>query len=270
MTAFSIGLREGLEAAVLVAAMGTLIRSPACPRPLVRYRAWLGGALVAGIGSGAVLYKAARSASAPTMQVVELAVAAGAALVLTSAFLAVGRRLRHDLATGSHPSLGVPREIVVAEIAVWRETVEATLFVTSSEHGSDTTIALSALDLVAGAGIGVVVAGGLAVRMQRALPTSHVLAVDQALLGLFATGMFMQALRSASSLGWLKPGGRELSELAWLEAPGAQLVHAFASVVGLAPDMSLAEGLTWVVLVAAVAAVVGRSWGTASWAGSPR
>lgn len=267
MSAFSIGLREGLEAAVLVAAMATLVRGPACPRPLARYRWWIGSALMAGIVSGLVLFRSARSASAVTMQVVELAVAAGAAVVLASAFLAVGRRLRSDLGAAGRPAARVPPEIVVGAIAVWRETVEATLFVAAG-HGRDSATAVVALDLLAGAALGVVIVVGATMVLQWRLTSWHLLAVDQAMLGLFATGMVMQALRSASSLGWLRLGGRELIELGWLEAPGAQVLHACASLVGVVPGMSLSEGLTWVALVAVVAAAVGRSWGTASWAGS--
>jgi high-affinity iron transporter len=265
VSAFSIGLREGFEVCLIVAVMGTLARSPARPRPLVRHRVALAASLLLGVASGVVLHRSTRGAPAETVLRVELVVALAATVALASVFVAVGRRLADgDVAPPAAARPGLPPELVVCGIAIWRETVEATLFVATPEPGAAAT-ARAFADVAAGALLALAVVLGTAWLLRPLLATRQLLVVGQTLLGLFAAGMAMEALRAAADLGWLHLGDHDLAVLGWLDAPGAQPLRSGAELVGLTPGMVLVEGLAWLALVTTVTAWVLRSWHMASW-----
>jgi high-affinity iron transporter len=256
-TPFDIGLREAIEAGIVIGLVGASV-----PRPWERsaIRVFWGGLGLAALSSIAVSW-AIHDALAPTadqLTGVEVALSIVAAVTLTATALWVARRAH--LAGPSAAGIPASTATVLAALAIVRETVEATWFALANP-GEGGAGASPVGGLVSGGLTGLALVGAvLGVLFARAQQRS-IYVLSEALLTLVAAGMLMSATRAVHDAGWSGAGSRPLIELGYPDGPSGALARVSAGVFGIQPQVTVAEALTWIVYAGVLVAL---SWHVSS------
>ncbi len=203
--ALLIGLREGVEAALIVGiVLGVLSRLGR--RDLARH-VW-GGTLGAGLlslGAGGVLYALGISFEGEAEEIFEgvtMLVAAGLLTWMIFWMKTHGRQLARELEDETRQALqtGGWALFGLAFFAVLREGLETALFLTAAAFQSD------GLSIVVGAGIGLALAvlvGALVFRFSVRLNLRTFFNVTGLLLLLVAAGLVAQGVHELQEAGWL-------------------------------------------------------------------
>jgi FTR1 family protein len=242
---FIIGLREGVEAALIVGIIATFLRQEG-RRDAMRSM-WFGvGAAIAicvAVGVGLELL----NQDLPQRQQEMLETVVGAAAVGIVTFMVVWMR-RHSrnlsgalrasagaaLAQGSAAAL-----VGMAFFAVIREGLETVVFLLA--------VFQNAQDPVAG-GIGAilglvcaVVIGMLIYRGGIRLNYSRFFRITGALLVLVAAGLVASTIHTAHEAGWLNAGQSTAMDLSWLVVPGTWTSSLLTGMLGWQPSPTRAE-----------------------------
>jgi high-affinity iron transporter len=247
LATFIIGLREGLEAALIVAIIATFLRNQGEGLWLM----WAGVAaaltLSLGVGLGLALIEAALPQR--TQEAMEALIGAVAVVFVTGMVTWMARHARAmkgELETQAASALGHGGRWALAGmafLAVLREGFETSVFLlaTFSAAQSGAQAALGALLGIATAvAIGFAIAqGGMRLNLGRFFRWSGVFLI------LVAAGLVLQALRSAHEAGWLLAGQQRIADLGWLVAPGSVQSALITGVMGIPADPRLIEGLGW-------------------------
>ena len=248
---FVIGLREGLEAALIVGIVAAFLRRQG-RSDLLR---WVFAGIFAAIGLcvAAGLALEAVSRQLPQRQQEGLETVIGVFAVAMVSYMVVWmRRHSRDLkgqlegAAGAAVAVGSGLALVVmAFLAVLREGLETVVFLMAAfnETGSGRSAG-------AGAMLGIVVAVGLGWLVYRGgvrLNLSKFFRATGVVLVLVAAGLVLNAFHTAHEAGWLNLGQQPTVDLSALVRPGSLQASVLTGVLGLQPHPVLIELIGWLV-----------------------
>lgn len=244
---FVIGLREGLEAALIVSIVATFLRrNGASLRGL-----WLG--VGAGVGLsiavGVVLRVVEESLPQAQQERMETVIGAIAVLFVTGMILWMrnhARFLKRDLEAHAADALasGTTTALaVMAFLAVLREGFETAVFLLATFSQAS-----SAPAAVFGAVLGIAVSlalgwgiyrGGVRLNLQRFF------SITSAFLILVAAGLVLNAFRTGHEGGWVAIGQGRTVDLSWLAPTGSVRSALVSGVLGIPQDPRTVEVLAW-------------------------
>ena len=244
---FVIGLREGLEAALIVSIIATFLRR----NGVSRRGMWLGvgaGVLVS-VAVGVALDLVERSLPQAEQEGLETVIGLVAVVFVTGMVLWMRTHARHlkaDLESAASDALasGTTTALaVMAFLAVLREGFETSVFLLATfEHATSAPAAVSGAVLGIGAAIALgwaIYAGGVRLDLQRFFKWTGVFLV------LVAAGLVLSALRTAHEAGWVDVGQGATVDLTWLSPAGSVRAAIVTGVLGMPADPRVVELLGW-------------------------
>jgi high-affinity iron transporter len=259
---FVIGLREGLEASLIVGIIAAFLGQQG-RRDALR-QVWIGtiAAVLICLAIGIVLDVV--SQELPQRQQEGLETVVGLVAVAMVTYMVVwmrrhARDLKGDLegATASALARGSAKALVaMAFLAVLREGFETAVFLLATFNASYNA-ALAALGAFLGIVLAVVLGwgiyrGGVRINLGRFFRITGIVLV------LVAAGLVMTALHTANEAGWLNVGQAQAFDLTWLVRPGTPIASLFTGVFGIQPYPTQIEVIGW--LVYAVPLVLYVAW----------
>ena len=257
---FVIGLREGLEAALIVGIIAAFLRQ-SNRRDALR-AVWLGvGAAVLvclAVGLGLQLL----SANLPQRQqeMLECVVAAIAVLMISYMVLWMRKHskdLRSDLqsAAGNALARGSAAALVVmAFLAVIREGFETSVFLLAAFQ-SAVSPAQAAVGVLLGIGLAVAL-GYLIYRGGVRLNLSRFFRITGVVLVLVAAGLVMSTLRAAYEAGWLTAGQQTAVDLSAVARPGSITESVLTGMLGIRSTLPVLEVVAYVLYAVPMLLVV--------------
>ncbi|SDP32795.1 iron uptake transporter permease EfeU [Actinacidiphila guanduensis] len=256
---FVIGLREGLEAALIVGIIASFLGQQG-RRDALR-KVWLGvGAAVAICVAVAIGLQVA-SSDLPTRQQEQLETVVGAIAVVMVSYMALwmrrhSRNLKKDLegaagqalATGSATAL-----VVMAFLSVLREGFETAVFLLATFNESDNPAyggTGAALGILVAAVVGYgIYKGGVRINLSRFFRITGVVLV------IVAAGLVSTAIMTAYEGGWIDRNNPAFN-LDWLVRPGTPIASVVTGVLGIQPNPSWAMVTGWLVYAVPMVAVI--------------
>ena len=245
LATFVIGLREGLEAALIVGIVAAFLQRNAKPGAVKQM--WVGVViaillcLAVGIGLQII------SAGLPQRQQEMLeCVVAAIAVVMVSYMILWMRRHSRGLKTdlerdaGSALAQGSAFALVaMAFLAVLREGLETAVFLLAAFQSSGSAVPASIGALL---GIAVaVVLGWLIYRGGLRLNLSRFFRITGAVLVLVAAGLVAKTLRAAYEAGWMTIGQQHPLDLTAIARPGSVQASLLTGVLGITAQPALIE-----------------------------
>jgi high-affinity iron transporter len=264
---FVIGLREGLEAALIVAIIAAFLRRQG-RRDLIKW-------VFIGVGTAVLLCAAAGvalhiyAADLPQRQQEGLETVIGALAVGMVTYMVVwmkrhSRELKGQLETLAGGALGADAQVgtsraaralvLMAFLGVLREGIETVIFLLAVFDQSSSGAAAGF-----GAVLGIVVAVGLGYGIYRGgvrLNLSKFFRATGFVLVLVAAGLVVNALHTAHEAGWLNAGQGATFDLTWLVDPGSVQSSLLTGMLGLQPRPVVIEVIGWLVYFVPVATFV--------------
>jgi high-affinity iron transporter len=245
---FVIGLREGLEAALIVGIVAAFLGQQE-RRDALR-QVWIGTAIAVAICIGIAIALQVISSDLPQRQQEGLETVVGALAVCMVTYMILfmrrhARDLKGDLegAAASALASGSSRALVLmAFLAVLREGFETAVFLLATFHASGDATA-SWLGAVLGIAVAVVIGYGIYKGGVR-LNLARFFTITGLVLVVVAAGLVMTAFMTANEAGWLNAGQAQAFDLSWLVRPGTPLSSLLTGVLGIQPYP------TWVMVVA--------------------
>jgi high-affinity iron transporter len=242
-----IGLREGLEASLIVGIIAAFLRRSGKPlRPM-----WIGVgiavALSIAVGVGlqlvsASLPQAAQEAMESIIGFVAVAIVTG----MIGWMNVHARNLRHDLEHHAAEALrdGTAWALAgMAFLAVLKEGFETSVFLLAAFQASTSVIAASA-----GAVLGIAIAIGIGIGIYRGgvrLNLGRFFRITGVFLVFVAAGLVLASLRSAHEAGWIVIGQQRTVDLSWLAPAGSVQAALFTGVLGIPADPRVVEVTGW-------------------------
>jgi high-affinity iron transporter len=246
---FVIGLREGVEASLIVGIVAAFLRQRGATRQM-RW-VWLGVATAVALClSVAVVLQLVDSALNQRQQErLETVIALVAVAMVTSMVVWMAkhaRTMRGDLEAraGHAVSEGSVLALVsMAFLAVLREGLETAAFLLSAFQASSNRTASSAgaaIGLVLAIGIGYgIYTGGVKINLSKFFTATGLVLV------LVAAGLVAFAMHTGHEAGWINAGQGELVDLSWLIKPGSVQSALLTGVLGIQPKPTVIEGAAW-------------------------
>ena len=254
---FVIGLREGLEAALIVSIVATFLRrNNASLRGM-----WFGvaGGVLLSILVGVVLDLVEQSLPQREQEGMETVIGAVAVFFVTGMILWMrthARTMKKELESAAAEALrdGTTTALaVMALLAVLREGFETSVFLlaTFQSAGSAPAAMLGALlgillAVVLGWGIYV---GGVRLNLHRFFTVTGVFLV------FVAAGLIMSGLRTAHEAGWVTVGQGRTTDLSWLTPSGSVRSALVTGVLGVQSDPRVIEVLGWLAYLVPMLAI---------------
>ncbi len=236
---FVIGLREGLEASLIVGIVAAFLGRQG--RKDALRQVWIGVGIAVAICLSIGIALQVISTNLPQRQQEGLETVVGLFAVAMVTYMVVWMR-KHArdlkghlegaaaaaLADGSAKAL-----VMMAFLAVLREGFETAVFLLATFHASGNAGA-SATGAILGIALAVVLGygiykGGVRINMARFFRVTGVVLVA------VAAGLVMTAAHSANEAGWLTVGQTQAFSLAWLVHPGTAFSAIVTGVLGLQP-----------------------------------
>jgi high-affinity iron transporter len=245
---FMIGLREGLEATLIVSIVGTFLkRNGHSLRPMF---VGVGLAVVISVGVGVGLSLLSASLPQAQQEMLETVIGVIAVVFVTTMIIWMNKHAFHlkgDLereaqrAVTSGSSLALA---VMAFLAVLKEGFETAVFLLAAVEAARSSSVLApagaVVGIMASIGLGVAIyAGGVRINLGRFFRVSGVFLV------LIAAGLVVSALRTAHEAGWVVIGQQKVLDLSsWM--PTTSVVGALVTgMFGIPTDPRLVEVLGW-------------------------
>jgi high-affinity iron transporter len=246
---FVIGLREGLEAALIVGIIAAFLGQQG-RRDALR-QVWTGTAIAVVICIGIAIALQVISSNLPQQQQEGLETVVGALAVCMVTYMIMfmrrhARDLKGDLegAAASALASGSSRALVVmAFLAVLREGFETAVFLLATFHASGDATA-SWLGAVIGILVAVVIGYGIYKGGVR-LNLGRFFRITGLVLVVVAAGLVMTAFMTANEAGWLDAGQAQAFDLSWLVRPGTPLSSLLTGVLGIQPYPTWIEVIAW-------------------------
>lgn len=260
---FVIGLREGLEAALIVGIIAAFLRRQG-RRDLLRW-------VYVGVGAAVALCLAVGvalkvlSSNLPQKQQEGLETVVGALAVCMVTYMVVwmrrhSRELKRQLeglaaeAIGQDGGRGGRAMVVMAFLAVLREGFETVVFLLAAFNETSNTTGAAG-----GAVAGIVCAVALGYGIYRGgvrLNLSKFFRATGFVLVLVAAGLVVNALHTAHEAGWLQAGQGSTVDLTWLVRPGSVQSALLTGMLGIQPHPVVIEVAGWLVYLVPVGAYV--------------
>jgi high-affinity iron transporter len=261
---FVIGLREGLEAALIVGIIAAFLRKQG-RRDLLRW-------VFAGVGTAVLLCLAvgialnAVSKDLPQKQQEGLETVIGVLAVGMVTYMVVwmrrhSRELKGQLeglaadALGQGANRAARAMVLMAFLAVLREGFETVVFLLAAfnESGSSGAAGLGA---VLGIAVAVILGYGI-YRGGVQLNLSKFFRATGLVLVLVAAGLVVNALHTAHEAGWLNSGQGGTVDLTWLVRPGSVQSSLLTGMLGVQPHPVVIEVVGWLLYLVPVGLYVG-------------
>jgi high-affinity iron transporter len=249
LATFVIGLREGLEAALIVGIVAAFIKREGRPETL--RLVWLGVVLATAICAAIAVGLQILSANLPQAQQEALETVISVVAVLMVTYMIVWmRRHSRDLkgqlegAAGSALATGTAWALVgMAFLAVLREGFETAVFMLAAFQASTSALA-AGFGAVAGIAVAVAIGygiyrGGVRINLSRFFRLTGLVLV------FIAAGLVASALHTGHEAGWVNVGQETALDLSWLIQPGTPLAALVTGVFGLQPKPTVIEGIGW-------------------------
>ncbi len=260
---FVIGLREGVEASLIVGIVAAFLRQRGASRQL-RW-VWLGVLIAVAICTGIAVVLQIIDSNLPQKEQegLETVIAAIAVVMVTSMIVWMAhhaRDLKGDLESRAGAAIAegsVFALVAMAFLAVLREGLETAVFLLSAFQASTNRGAASA-----GAVLGILLAvvigfliykGGVKINLGRFFTVTGLVLV------LVAAGLVSFALHTAHEAGWIEFGQSQLADLTWLIKPGSVRSALFTGVLGIQPKPTVIEGIGWLLYFVPVSIFVIRA-----------
>ncbi len=244
-----IGLREGLEASLIVGIIASFLARNG-RRDALR-QTWIGvtAAAVLCLAVGIALVTLSRELPQRAQEGLETVVGAFAIVMVTFMIVWMNKHARsmkkelegaaaEALARGSAAAL-----VAMAFLAVLREGFETSVFLVSILQNSASTTAAT---IGAFAGIAISIAIGYGIyRGGVRLNLSRFFKVTGIVLVLVAAGLTMTVTHTAHEAGWINFGQATAADLTWLVRPGTVVASLITGVLGIQPKPTVAEAVAW-------------------------
>ena len=243
---FVIGLREGVEAALIVGIVAAFLRKESGGAAVMRAM-WIGvaAAIALCIATGTLLHIVDRDLPHREQEGVATVIALLAVGAVTFMIIWMRRHARSlagDLRASASSALatGTTRALVaMAFFAVIREGLETVVFLLAA-FGSASDPASAGLGAVLGIAVAVVIGvaiyrGGIKLNLSRFFRLTGVVLV------FVAAGLVASALHTAHETGWLDAGQARALDLRWLVVPGTWTSSLLTGMLGLRPQPTVIE-----------------------------
>jgi high-affinity iron transporter len=246
---FVIGLREGLEASLIVGIVAAFLGQQGKRQEL--RQVWIGTALAVSICIAVGVVLDVVSSSLPQQQQEGLETVVGAIAVTMVSYMVLWMRshaheLKGELEAAAATALvaGSSRALVLmAFLAVLREGFETVVFLLATFNASHDMVASAG-----GAALGILVAvvlgygiyrGGVSINLGRFFRITGIVLV------FIAAGLVMTAIHTANEAGWLSFGQQQALDLSWLVRPGTPVESLVSGVLGIQPYPAWIELIGW-------------------------
>ena len=259
-----IGLREGLEAALIVGMIAAFLRRNGHSLKTM----WLGVGAAVFISALIGITLELVSAALPQQQqeAMETVIGAVAVVIVTFMILWMSKNSRSMKSTlEAHAGSALKGGSVfalagMAFLAVLREGVETAVFMVAAFQSS-----LSPLAAGTGAVLGLAIASGVGFLLFRGaikLNLAKFFKATGVFLVFVAAGLVMKSLRTAHEAGWINIGQDATVNLAWLAPNGSARAAILTGVFGIPNDPRLVELLGWALYLVPMLAFIlwPRSW----------
>lgn len=258
LATFVIGLREGLEAALIVGIIAAFLkRRGSSLRPM-----WLGVvlAIVLSILVGVLLEVVQQALPQREQEGMETIIGAVAIVFVSGMVLWMrdhARNLKGDIEGQAEDALasGTARAMaIMAFLAVLKEGFESAVFLLATFQAS-TSVVSAALGAVLGilvaVGIGYgIYTGGVRINLGKFFQ------ITGPFLVLVAAGLVVSALRTAHEAGWIVIGQQRTLDLSWLAPNGTVRAALITGVLGVPADPRLVEVIGWLLYLVPMMLIV--------------
>jgi high-affinity iron transporter len=257
-----IGLREGLEASLIVGIIASFLAKNG-RRDALR-ATWIGviAAVILCLGIGIALVTLSRELPQQAQEALETVV--GAFAVVMVSFMIVwmakhARTMKRELEGAAAEALkrgSTGALVAMAFLAVLREGFETSVFLVSVlQESNDATSA------TIGAFVGILIAVAIGYGIYRGgvrLNLARFFKITGIVLVIVAAGLTMTVLHTAHEAGWINAGQGVAVDLTWLVRPGTVLASLLTGVLGLQPKPTMLEAVGWLVYAIPMLAYI--SW----------
>ena len=245
LATFVIGLREGLEAALIVGIIAAFLKQNNRPDALRKVWAGVAVAVALCLAVGVLLQLLSAALPQREQEMLECVVAAIAVVMVSYMVLwmrAHSRDLKSDLqnAAGGALARGSAGALVaMAFLAVIREGLETAVFLLAAFQSAISPIQ-AAIGVILGVGVAVAL-GYLVYRGGVRLNLSRFFRVTGVVLVLVAAGLVMSTLRAAYEAGWLSAGQQTLLDLSAIARPGSVQESLLTGMLGIRSSLPVVE-----------------------------
>ena len=258
---FVIGLREGLEASLIVGIIAAFVGRQR-RRDALR-QVWIGVAVAVVICVGIAIALRVATAELPQKEQEGLETIVGALAVAMVTVMIVWMRKHargmkrelEDATAGALASGSAGALVVMAFLAVLREGFETAVFVLAVLQQPSSNGIWPGVGVFLGIAVAVAIGwgiyrGGVKLNLAKFFKATGVVLV------LVAAGLVMTAFHTAHEAGWLNLGQAQAIDLHWLVRPGTALASLLTGVLGLRASVAIIECVAWVAYVVVVGAFV--------------
>lgn len=259
-----IGLREGLEAALIVGMIAAFLRRNSVSlKPM-----WfgIGAAVVLSAVVGIILEIVSAALPQQQQEAMETIIGVVAVVIVTFMILWMSKNARSMKSTlEAHAGSAIKGGSVVAMatmafLAVLREGVETAVFMVAAFQSS-----LSPIAAGTGAVVGLAIAAGVGFLLFRGaikLNLAKFFKATGVFLVFVAAGLVMKSLRTAHEAGWVNVGQDPTVSLAWLAPNGSARAAILTGVLGIPSDPRVVEVLGWALYLVPMLAFIlwPRTW----------
>ncbi len=247
LTTLVIGLREGLEAALIVGIIAAFLRRNG--KSLVPMAIGVAAAVLISLGVGVGLRVVEKSLPQSAQEAMETVIGAVAVVFVTGMILWMSthaRGLKRELEASASDALGAGSTralVAMAFLAVLKEGFETAVFLLATFTAA-TNSALAAV----GASLGVLIAVGIGIGIYRGgirLNLGRFFSVTGVFLLLVAAGLVVTTLGTAHEAGWLNAGQQRVADLRWLSPPGSVRGALLTGVLGIPAAPALIQVIGW-------------------------
>lgn len=260
LATFVIGLREGLEAALIVGIIAAFLKQS--NRADAIRNVWIGVGVAVAICLGVgILLQLLRSELPQRQQEMLECIVAGIAVLMISYMILWMRKHSRDLRSSLQESAGSALArgsagalIVMAFLAVIREGFETSVFLLAAFQS-----AVSPLQAAVGVVLGIAVAvvlGYLVYRGGIRLNLSRFFRITGAVLVLVAAGLVMSTLRAAYEAGWLTMGQQQALDLTAIARPGSVQESLLTGMLGIRSTLPVVEVVAYLLYAVPMLLVV--------------
>ena len=247
LATFVIGLREGLEAALIVGIIAAFLRKNGKSLASMWFGVLL--AILLSIAVGVTLKLVEKALPQAAQEGMEAVIGAVAIFFVTGMIIwmnAHARDMKRQIEAEAAEALGQASAYalaLMAFLAVLKEGFETSVFLLATFSAAQSA-ALAAAGAVIGLLLSAVIGWGIYMGGVR-INLSRFFRVTGAFLILVAAGLVITCLRTAHEAGWLNAGQQATVNLSWLVAPGSIQSALITGVLGIPADPRLIEVLGW-------------------------
>ncbi|GAB2668773.1 hypothetical protein GCM10027169_33220 [Gordonia jinhuaensis] len=255
-----IGLREGLEAALIVGIIAAFLRKQGHQKALKWM--WAGVVVAVVICVGVAIALEVISSELPQRAQEGLETVIGAIAIAMVTYMIVwmrnhSRHLKREIESAASDAMVSGSAMALAGmafLAVLREGLETSVFLVAAFNASHNAVPAT-IGALLGIGIAVVLGygiyrGGVRINLAKFFTFTGLLLV------LVAAGLTMTALHTAHEAGWLNVGQQQVVDLTWLVRPGSIQESLLTGVLGIQARPVLIEVVGWVLYIVIVGALV--------------